>query len=300
MSKPTVTHFESNVYLLGHQSVAKFPLIHNYTHPTPDVYDPTLEDYTFKIFTFNNIAQRLWLLSSDYPFDISGQIAEQSIRSADGIVMVYDVCSLASFEAVKPLYEQIQAWNGETGTAKRRAIVLLGLKPDGFTEHDDNPTPTSLKREVSFSTGQDLAQSMKCKFFEIPVTKDQGSEELFLYLAGEIHEMNYEGLVREDEERRMREERERRRVEGLERNKRIERMLGREKGRFGVLWRCWYKVVWWWVGGDESLRFEKVADIEKWRIKGSGRIEEFRVQEIEDCVVVNGKKKDTEVDGGMV
>jgi small GTP-binding protein len=126
-------------------------------------------DYKAKDISINNksIKLKIW--------DTAGQerfrnITQQYYKNADGILLIYDVSDLNSFEKVRDWMKQIQSCT-PNGTI---AIVLVGNKCDV-----DN-------RSVSIEEGKELAAEFNIKYFETSALNNINVEDTFNYLAKEI------------------------------------------------------------------------------------------------------------------
>mmetsp|Transcript_15378 Transcript_15378/g.35342 ORF Transcript_15378/g.35342 Transcript_15378/m.35342 type:complete len:209 (-) Transcript_15378:35-661(-) len=105
-------------------------------------------------------------------WDTAGQERFQTItlsylRGAKGIMLVYDVTDVASFEQTRSWMKSIRA-HGDADVN----VVLVGNKVDLET-----------KRKVSTAEGQALAKEMGVPFFELSARKNVGVDEAFQCLA---------------------------------------------------------------------------------------------------------------------
>jgi Ras-related protein Rab-8A len=124
-------------------------------------------DYKAKDININNKSVKLKI------WDTAGQerfrnITQQYYKNADGILLIFDVSDMSSFEKVRDWMKQIQA------STNNIAVVLVGNKCDV-----DN-------RAVSLEDGKELAAEFKIKYFETSALNNINVEDTFNYLAKEI------------------------------------------------------------------------------------------------------------------
>ena len=126
-------------------------------------------DFRTKILNVNgkNIKLKIW--------DTAGQeryhnITSQIFKGADGIVLVYDVTEEASFIKIKDWIEQIKSNIDENEIS----IVLLGNKCD------------IEERVITTERGQEMADSLKVKYYETSALNGTGINEAFEGLTKEI------------------------------------------------------------------------------------------------------------------
>jgi len=109
-------------------------------------------------------------------YDTAGQERFRSIgrayyRGADGIILVYDVTNLQSFENIKAWDEELKAY------AKAKACILLGNKSDLLD-----------KRAVTVEQGKKLASKLGYIFLETSAKTASNVEEAVITLARNIRE----------------------------------------------------------------------------------------------------------------
>ena len=126
-------------------------------------------DFKTKALNINNqeIKLKLW--------DTAGQerfrnITTQYYKGADGIVLVFDVTDVASYEKIRDWMEQIlsNTQQDEIG------LVLLGNKCDMES------------RNVTREMGIKMAEELKISYFEISALTGQGIREAFETLTQDI------------------------------------------------------------------------------------------------------------------
>lgn len=126
-------------------------------------------DFQAKVINFNGKSVKLKV------WDTAGQerfrnITQQYYKSADGIVLVYDVTNRDSFEKVTDWMKQINMY---TQTDKI-GLVLLGNKAD------------LAPREVKNEEGIEMAKKFGIKHFETSALNNLNVDESFRYLTEEI------------------------------------------------------------------------------------------------------------------
>ena len=115
-----------NVAVVGGGAVGKSALTIQFVqHVFCDEYDPTIEDQHRKQAVIDNECALLEIL------DTAGQeeytaMRDQYLRSAEGFLLVFSLCSRPSFEEAVSLYEQIL----RAKDADSVPVVLVGNKCD--------------------------------------------------------------------------------------------------------------------------------------------------------------------------
>ena len=120
-------------------------------------------------------------------FDTAGQeryksVSASFIKKADGVILIYDIGDLESFEAVENWIKSIR----EIGKDKL-PIVLVGNKCD---LSDD-------KRQVSLKEGQDKADEFNIPFYETSCKEGINIKEVFEKLIDDIIEKGSKNLMGE-------------------------------------------------------------------------------------------------------
>ena len=131
----------------------------------------------FKMKTIKSQGKRLKLQI----WDTAGQerfrtITASYYRDALGIMLVYDVCSLSSFENTRNWMRQI-----EQNCTRQIDLILLGNKCD-IDEHGDG------KRKVTTEQGAELAAEFGIPFFETSAKKNINIDECFNKMADGVLE----------------------------------------------------------------------------------------------------------------
>ncbi|KAL6059979.1 RAS1 protein [Balamuthia mandrillaris] len=134
-------------------------------------YDPTIEDFYTQKIIIDAQASFLEIL------DTAGQeeyavMRDQYMRAGEGFLIVYDVTSRASFEALPTLHQAILRAN----EVEDVPITLVGNKSDLAAN----------SREVSTGEGKDLAASWGARFLETSAKTRVNVHEAFFELVREI------------------------------------------------------------------------------------------------------------------
>jgi small GTP-binding protein len=108
-------------------------------------------------------------------WDTAGQerfktLTKNFYKSADGIILVYDITDENSFKNVRIWMKQIDEFGN-----KKTCKILVGNKCD--MEHN---------RKIATEDGQALAEELKLNFFETSAKENLNVEEVFMTLAKNI------------------------------------------------------------------------------------------------------------------
>ena len=133
-----------------------------------EYYDPTIEDFTRK---------QIYLQGNHYLLEIldtAGQeeyyvLMDQYLNYGDGFLMVYDINNESSFEKIKNFKEKIDR------IQQNSKLVLAG-----------NKCESDLRRMITYSQGEQMANEWNCKFFECSAKKRINIDILFYTLVLEI------------------------------------------------------------------------------------------------------------------
>ncbi|XP_066997261.1 ras-related protein Rab-8A [Anabrus simplex] len=161
------------VLVLGDSNVGKTCIVHRYCDERYyDTYISTIGiDFKQKIINLDGTPIKLQI------WDTAGQERFRTLttayyRGAMGILLMYDVTSLDSFNHLSYWLRNIQE-NASPDVVK----VLAGNKCDAVTQ-----------RAVEAERGQKIAESFDMPFFEVSCKHDINIEEAFLTLARRIRE----------------------------------------------------------------------------------------------------------------
>jgi len=162
-----------SILLLGDTSVGKTCLISRYANGVfrEDYIQTVGIDYVSKqeIINDKNINIKLWDTAGQERFKA---LTPTYLRGAEGIVLVYDVTNLESFESLKFWIESLKSNLGENSLP----TVINGNKID----LDD--------RDVSSEDAKKFAQSNNFKYFETSAKSGIGVDELFREIVNQILE----------------------------------------------------------------------------------------------------------------
>ncbi|XP_033638794.1 ras and EF-hand domain-containing protein-like isoform X2 [Asterias rubens] len=160
------------VVFVGDSGVGKTSLIHRFCSDTfRSAFSATIGvDFQVKTMIINNalIALQLW--------DTAGQERFRSItrhyfRKADGIIIMYDINSEASFINVRNWMNSVVE-----STSDGVVRMMIGNKTDLA---EDNPESRQIKEEV----GASMAESYDCIFYEASAKSGQNIAEAFHRMA---------------------------------------------------------------------------------------------------------------------
>ena len=172
------------VITLGNSSVGKTSFLMKYTDNSFTLTYTTTLGVDFKqkkIKLKNGKDVRLRI------FDTAGQerfkaVSVSFIKKADGVILIYDISDIESFEAVENWIKSIR----EIGKEKL-PIILVGNKCD---LSDD-------KRQVSLKEGQDKASEFNIPFYETSCKEGINIKEVFEKLIDDIIEKGSKNINRE-------------------------------------------------------------------------------------------------------
>ena len=170
-----------NILTLGNTTVGKTCFILRFTENFfQPIYLTTCGiDSKYKIITLSN--------SKSYKaifYDTAGQerhrsISLNQIKSADGILLMYDVTNQDSFNAIKGWMDNIREIKGNNFP-----VILVGNKIDLKEE-----------RKISQLNGQNLADSYGISFYEISNKTGENVEEATLDLINKISDCLERGII---------------------------------------------------------------------------------------------------------
>ena len=160
------------ILLLGDSSVGKTCIILMYTkgkinknHITTIGLDYATKKEELKDGT--TVMLQIW--------DTAGQERYHSItnklyKTSEGLILVYDITSLESFQNINHWLETIKNQNDD-----KVQIILVGNKKDLEKE-----------RQVSHKDGEKLAEFYKIDFFEVSALKNDGIKNIFQQMATKL------------------------------------------------------------------------------------------------------------------
>ena len=159
------------ILTIGDSSVGKTCLLHRYTsHSFSTSSIPTV-GIDFKIMNITVEGKRIKMQC----WDTAGQERYRNItanyyRNAQGIMLVYDITSRKSFEAIDNWVEQIQVHAGESVNK-----ILIGNKIDMEDE-----------RKISTKEGTELSARYGIDFFETSARDGKNVDEAFYAIAKSV------------------------------------------------------------------------------------------------------------------
>ena len=172
------------VITLGNSSVGKTSFLMKYTDNSFTLtYTATLgidfKQKKIKLKDGRDVRLRI--------FDTAGQeryksVSASFIKKADGVILIYDIGNLESFEAVENWIKSIR----EIGK-DNLPIILVGNKCD---LSDD-------KRMISLKEGQDKADEFNIPFYETSCKEGINIKEVFEKLVDDIMEKGSKNINRE-------------------------------------------------------------------------------------------------------
>ena len=166
------------ILLLGDSTVGKTCFLLRYTDDTfLDLHMATIGlDYRLKTMILDDhkiVKVQLW--------DTAGQdkfraITRNYYKGARGIILIYDVTNVKSYENIKKWINEIKE-----EIAEKVTIVLIGNKIDNEAE-----------RKISKEQGEKLASDYNVQFFESSAKTGKGVNESVFYLVQKIVETDPE------------------------------------------------------------------------------------------------------------
>lgn len=154
--------------IIGDSGVGKSSLLYRFTDQDWNPHYIATIGVDFKVLTFERNAKvvklQLW--------DTAGQerfrtITHSYYRGAHGIMLVFDVTNMESFEHVHSWMADVRKF-GIEGCP----LVLVGNKAD-----------CASKRVVSREMGEMLAQQLNCKYFETSARENTAVDEAFNFIV---------------------------------------------------------------------------------------------------------------------
>lgn len=145
-----------------------------------EIYDATIEDFYMKTISIDDETVHLEII------DTAGQEEFQSmldgwIRSADGIILVYDVSNAQTFEELNYFYDRIV----DCKDGKPFPIVIVGNKCDLPIE----------RWKVSSLQAQALACRWNCPYIETSAQNRINEQQCFYEMVREIKRFKQETSI---------------------------------------------------------------------------------------------------------
>ncbi|XP_023986700.1 ras-related protein Rap-2c-like [Physeter macrocephalus] len=159
------------VVLLGSAAVGKTALATQFACGSfPEQCEPSVEELFSKVIEVN-AAPALLEIVDTVGAEHLVTLKDLYIKNSDGFVVLYSVCSEASFEAVRPLRERMGRLRGP----KAVPLVLVGTKAD-----------LDAQRQVLTARGRALAREWRCPFLEVTAKSKLMVDQVFTQVVREM------------------------------------------------------------------------------------------------------------------
>ncbi len=157
------------ILLLGDMAVGKTSIIQMYTkNKVPQNHITTIGiDYATKTQRLNNgteISFQIWDTAGQERFN---SLTNKLYKSAQGLILVYDITSLKSFENINKWLETIKNENN-----KNVKVILVGNKID-----------LENKREVNYNQIKEFSENYGIDFIEISAKENIKVENVFIKIG---------------------------------------------------------------------------------------------------------------------
>lgn len=177
------------IILMGDAGVGKTSLIRKYTDNKFDEgYAYTIGiDFRVKEITLSNkerIRLQIW--------DTAGQECFRSItasyyKRADGIILVYDVTNMKTFQNLEYWLKETQYYHSKSSVP----LIIVGNKMDTLNENKQKEKILSLKKFVEEKNNdRNRENNYKINFTFTSVKTDSNIKNIFSLLAEQIHNNN--------------------------------------------------------------------------------------------------------------
>lgn len=171
------------VVLIGNAGVGKTCIVTQFTeHLFPPGQIPTIGvDFRIKTVDINKeiIKLQIWDTAGQERFK---SITQSYYRSANAIILVYDICCLNSFDSLPQWMNDIEKY-GNSSTL----VYLVGNKSDRTCD-----------REVLTSTGEVFAEHHGLNFRETSAKDCSNIDLLFKEIAKELTEKSFQNAIQPD------------------------------------------------------------------------------------------------------
>ncbi len=166
--------FLIKIVLLGDSSVGKTNLVLRFTLNTFSINTATTIGYDYK--AKNILLNKSKKIAKLQIWDTAGQEKYMALNKnvflrMDGVILVYDITSLSSFQNINKWIEIIKESNDNL------PLILVGNKIDKEDE-----------RIISSKEGKNLADEYKMNFFETSALNGKNVDEVFIKFANEVFE----------------------------------------------------------------------------------------------------------------
>ncbi|TEY43455.1 hypothetical protein BOTCAL_0370g00030 [Botryotinia calthae] len=155
-SRPAPRRKRYNILFLGNAGSGKASMknriiYHEFHRPT-NIYDPTLEDSFLRNITIDSEQYIVDIAELNYN-DRYTAMLELQIRRADGIILMYSICSPESFSVLEALWTTVKLV--KVTEKKGLYVDVVGTMSDLWE-----------KRSVMAEDGKALAERLNCGFSE--------------------------------------------------------------------------------------------------------------------------------------
>ncbi|KAF7883179.1 uncharacterized protein EAF01_011688 [Botrytis porri] len=216
-SRPTPRKRRYNILFLGNAGSGKASLknriVYNDFRGPSFIYDPTLDDSHQTYMTIDSEQLIVEIKELNYDDRYAGFL-ELLIRHADGIILMYSICSPESFSVLEALWTAVKLV--KVPEKKGLYVDVVGTMSDMWE-----------KRSVKTEDGKALAKRLNCGFSECSAKEGENCEDLIESLIRKI-------MVGREQEQILRDAR--RRIEDDEREE-------RERKKNGVVKRVFKRCV---------------------------------------------------------
>jgi len=163
--------FTLKLVLIGESNAGKTSLLSRYVDNTFSDNPSKTEELRYKMVSIDNSACKLQL------WDTAGQekyktITKGFFRGARGIIVVFDISEMASFEGMKDWLQEANRFKEPNIDVK---VIIVGNKKD-----------LADKRVVSYEEVKKVADSNNAKYYEASAKTGEGVNEVFQQLVQDL------------------------------------------------------------------------------------------------------------------
>ncbi|TGO40072.1 hypothetical protein BHYA_0042g00030 [Botrytis hyacinthi] len=175
-SRPAPRKRRYNILFLGNSGSGKASMknkiVYNDFRVSNNPYDPTLEDSHQTCITIDSEQCFVNIMELDYDGRYLG-LFEPLIRDADGIILMYSICSPESFSVLEALWTLVK-------------LVKVPEKKGLYVEVVGTMSDMWEKRSVKTEDGKALAERLNCGFSECSAKKGENCDLLIENLIRKI------------------------------------------------------------------------------------------------------------------
>jgi len=174
------------ILILGDSSVGKTSLLLQFCDEKFDPETLTTVGIDYKKKFIMRHGQKIQLQLCD----TAGQerfrsIAKNFYKNCDGIILVYDIANIKSFENIKSWINSIK----DNVDLDKIGLIIVGNKID-----------LEEKREVNLDTVKDFGEKHNIDVFEVSAKNGKGVEEIFTHLTKKLFQKKHIGVVQPGED----------------------------------------------------------------------------------------------------